>query len=263
MKVCDSLLDESHVTWREVCRRFAEEKILPNAVAWEEAESFPRELYASAGGVGIIGTGFPEEVGGSGGDALHMVMGIEGLLRGGSTGVAVGLGCAGIALPPIVQTERDDLIDELVRPVLAGVEIAALAVTEPGAGSDVAGITTRAKRDGDVYVVNGRKQFITSGTRADTLTTLVRTGEDRYGGLSFLAIPSSLPGVEVSRSLKKTGWRASDTAEIGFDGVRVPERFLLGQEGSAFSTLMRNFEGERLALAAYGAATAQIAFEEA
>ena len=263
MDFFDTFLDETHRQVRDTCRRFAEAEIAPHANQWEEAESFPRALYGRAGEAGIIGVGFPEEVGGSGGGALHVVMAIEGLMRGGSTGVAVGLGSAGIALPAIAQTHDEALISRFVRPALAGDIIAALAVTEPGAGSDVAGIRTRATRDGDHYVVHGSKLFITSGVRADVLTTLVRTSEDPHQGLSFLAIPTDLPGVEVSRSLKKTGWRASDTAEIGFDEVRVPAELLLGAEGTAFATLMRNFQGERLALAAYGSATADLALEEA
>lgn len=259
----DNLLDDSHRLTRSTCRRFAEAEIAPHAYEWEEAESFPRELYAKAGAAGILGIGFDEDVGGSGGDALHLAMSIEGMMYGGSTGVSVGLWSCGIALPPIVQSGRPDLIDAYVRPVLRGELIAALAVTEPGTGSDVAGVRTRARRDGDHYVVDGAKLFITSGARADLLTTLVRTGDAGHGGLSFLVIDAGAPGVSVSRSLKKTGWRASDTAEIAFDEVRVPVANRLGPEGSAFVTLMRNFQTERLALAAYGAATADRALAEA
>jgi acyl-CoA dehydrogenase len=263
MDFFDNLLDDTHRLTRDTCRRFAEAEILPNAYAWEEAEAFPRELYAKAGAAGILGVGFPEEVGGSGGTPLHAVMAVEGLMAGGSTGVAAGLCTAGIALPAMVQSADAELIDRWVRPTLAGEKISALAVTEPGTGSDVSGIRTRAVRDGDTYRVTGNKLFITSGVRADVLTTLVRTGDDPHGGLSFLAIDTSLQGVDTSRSLKKTGWRASDTAEIGFDDVAVPASALIGAEGSGFLTVMRNFQTERLALAAYGTATAQIALAEA
>ncbi len=264
MAFFDDLVGVEPGLFRQTCRRFAEREIAPHAQGWEEAEIFPLELYRKAGAAGLIGVGFPEEVGGSGGGAMGMVQAVEGLMYGGSTGVAVGLGSAGIALPPIVQSGREDLIDRVVRPCLAGEKVSALAVTEPGAGSDVAGVRTRAVRDGDEHLlVSGSKIFITSGVRADFLTTLVRTGDDPHRGLSFLLIDKGRPGVSVSRSLKKTGWRASDTAELGFDEVRVPRANLIGPEGTAFATLMRNFQTERLMLAAYGAATALICYEAA
>lgn len=257
----DNLLDETHVALRDSCRRFAERHIAPHAEAWEEAGEFPRALYGEAARAGVLGVGFPQRLGGSGGDALHVVMAIEGMMRGLSTGVTVGLGSLGIALPALVQAERPDLEERFVRPVLAGEKIAALAITEPGTGSDVAGVRTRARREGDHYVVNGSKIFITSGVRADVLVTLVRTGDDPHGGLSFLVIEREREGVRVSRALKKTGWWASDTAELAFDEVRVPVENLVGAEGGGFLTLMRNFQTERLALAAYGVATAELALE--
>ncbi|PKN58199.1 MAG: acyl-CoA dehydrogenase [Deltaproteobacteria bacterium HGW-Deltaproteobacteria-14] len=261
MDFYDNLLDDTHRLLRATCRRFAEAEIAPHADAWEEAGGFPRELYRKAADVGLLGVGFNEDLGGSGGGALHIVAAIEGLMRGGSTGVAVGLGSLGIALPPIVQAADPWQLDAFVRPVLAGEKIAALAITEPGTGSDVAGVVTRARRDGERYVVSGSKLFITSGTRADVITTLVRTGDDPHGGLTFLVLTPDMEGVAVSRSLKKTGWWASDTAELFFDAVRVPVSHRVGPEGGGFGTLMRNFQTERLALAAYGAATAELALE--
>jgi len=263
MAFWDNLIDPGAAQLREQCRRFAEREIKPYAEAWEEAGIFPRELYKKAAAAGILGVSFPEEFGGQGGTPTHIVMVIEGMMRGGSTGVAVGLGSLGIGLPPIVQWKDQAQIDRFVRPCLAGDKIACLAVTEPNTGSDVAGVATRARREGDHYIVDGAKMFITSGTRAEVITTLVRTGDDPHGGLSFLVIENDMPGVRVSRALKKTGWCASDTAELAFDAVRVPVANRVGPEGSAFSTLMRNFVNERLALAAYGAATAEIALEEA
>lgn len=263
MDFFDNLLDDSHRLLRASCRRFAEAEIAPHAHAWEEAGAFPRELYGAAARAGVLGVGFDEALGGSGGGALHIVMAVEGLMRGGSTGVSVGLGSLGIALPPIVQAADPWQLETFVRPCLAGEKIAALAVTEPNTGSDVAGVATRARRDGDHYVVTGAKLFITSGTRADVLTTLVRTGDDPHGGLSFMVLTRDMPGVSASRALKKTGWWASDTAELAFDEVRVPLSHRVGPEGGGFATLMRNFQTERLALAAYGAATAELALEEA
>ena len=263
MDFFDNFFDDTHNAVRAGCRRFAEHEIAPHAHAWEEAQSFPPELYRKAAAAGVLGIGFDEAIGGAGGGALHVVAAIEGLMRGRSTGVAVGLGSLGIALPPIVQTEDAALIERFVRPVLRGEAIAALAVTEPGTGSDVAGLRTRAVREGDDYVVRGAKMFITSGVRADFLTTLVRTSDDPHGGLTFLVIERERPGVSVSRALAKTGWWASDTAELAFDDVRVPVANRLGPEGAGFSTVMRNFVMERLALAAYGSATAMLALEEA
>ena len=259
----DSLLDDTHRAFRDTCRRFAETAIRPHVVAWEEAETFPRALYREAARAGILGVGFPEEVGGCGGDVVHATMAAEGLLRGGSMGVAAGLGSLGIALPPILQWADADQIDRFVRPVLAGERIAALAITEPNAGSDVAGIRTRARRDGDDYVIQGAKTFITSGARADVLTTLCRTGDDPHGGLTFFVVEGDMPGLSRSRPFHKTGWRASDTAALYFDDVRVPARNRIGPEGSGFATVMRGFQTERLALAAYGHAAATIALEEA
>ncbi|MBL8788710.1 MAG: acyl-CoA dehydrogenase family protein, partial [Deltaproteobacteria bacterium] len=174
----------------------------------------------------------------------------------------VGLGSLGIALPPLIQWKDPTQLERFVRPVLSGDLIACLAITEPNTGSDVAGVKTRARRDGDHYVVSGQKLFITSGTRADVITTLVRTGDDPHGGLSFLVLTRDMPGVVVSRALHKTGWWASDTAELSFDAVRVPVSHRIGPEGAGFVTLMRNFVTERLALAAYGAATAELALQE-
>jgi acyl-CoA dehydrogenase len=258
----DNFLTETDRMIRDSATKFATKEIRPYSDEWEEAGAFPRELYDKAAQAGLLGIGFPEEVGGVGGGAMAQVMAIEGMMRGGSTGVSVGLGSLGIALPPIVQSQNDDLIDRFVRPALAGKKIAALAITEPGTGSDVSAVTTRAVKDGDHYVVNGAKLYITSGVRADFLTTLVRTSDDPHGGLSFIVLEKSMPGVEVSRALKKTGWWASDTAELAFQDVRVPATNLVGEEGTGFFTLMQNFQNERLALAAYGVATATMAFEE-
>ena len=203
MTFFDNLIAEEHRMIRATCRKFAETEIAPHAHAWEEAEEFPNELFKKAGDAGILGIGFPESVGGAGGGPLAQIMAIEGLLRGGSTGVAVGLFSAGIALPPVISAGNPQHVETFVKPTLAGDKIAALAVTEPGAGSDVAGIRTRAVKDGDDYIVSGNKIFITSGVKADFLTTLVRTGDDPHAGVTFLLIEKTMPGVTVSRALKK------------------------------------------------------------
>ena len=256
-------LDESHHLFFETCRRFAEREIAPHAVEWEEAEEFPRELYRKAADAGILGVSFPEAVGGGDGDIFHSVVLTEALLRGGSTGVMVGLGAHGIALPSIMTLGTDEQKARFVPPVLKGEKIAALAVTEPDAGSDVAGIRTRAVRDGDEYVLNGAKMYITNGVRADLATVLTRTGPDPHGGLTFFVVERGTPGFSVSRRLKKMGWRASDTAELVFDDCRVPAANRLGAEGSGFLAIMQNFQTERLALAVYGHASAELALSEA
>lgn len=259
----DNYLDDSHRALRDSARRFALAEIRDHAVTWEEEGSFPRELYSKGAAAGLLGIGFDEAVGGQGGGAMHLLMMIEGLMQGGSTGVTVGLGSLGIALPPIVASGNPDLIDRYVRPTLRGELIASLCVTEPGAGSDVSGVRTKAVRNGDHYVVNGAKTFITSGVRADVLVTLCRTGEHPHAGLTFLVIEKSMPGVSVSRALKKTGWWASDTAELHFDDVRVPVENTIGVEGTGFYAVMQNFQMERMALAGYGYVTAMMAYDEA
>lgn len=255
--------DDTHRQFRATCRRFAEKEIAPNAYQWEEAEQFDRELYRKAASAGILGVSFPEQYGGGGGDIFHSICMSEELIRGGSTGAVVGLGSLGIGLPPILDLGTEEQKAKYIPPVMRGDKIAALAITEPGAGSDVAGVSTSAARDGDHYVINGAKIFITSGVRADVVSVLTRTGPDPHGGLTFFVIERGMPGFSVSRALKKTGWRASDTAELSFDNVRVPAGNRLGPEGSGFLTLMKNFQNERLGLAIQGYVIAEICLEEA
>lgn len=255
--------DESHEIFRKNCRRFTEERITPFAVEWEEAGQFPRELYKEAAQAGILGATAPSEYGGGDGDVFHSMIMCEELLRGGSSGLIAGLGSLGIGLPPIFNLGTAEQKARYIPDVLSGDKIAALAITEPGTGSDVAGIKTKAVRDGDDYLISGSKLFITSGVRADVVSVLCRTGEDRHGGLTFFVLEKGMPGFEVSKSLKKTGWLASDTAELSFDEVRVPVANRLGDEGSGFIQIMRNFQNERLGLCTYGYATAEIVLEDA
>ena len=243
---------------RDTVRRFTQTRITPYLADWEEAGALPRDLHRDTAEAGLLGVGFPEEVGGVGGDPVDMfTVTEEMILAGGSSGLIAGLFTHGIGLPHLVATGDPAQIDRVVRPVLAGERIVSLAITEPGTGSDVAGITTRAERDGDHYVVTGNKLFITSGTRADHLTTAVRTGGDGAGGISLLVIDRDLPGVSVSAPLKKMGWWCSDTAEIGFDQVRVPATELVGEENTGFHQIMQHFASERLSMAVQGYATAQ------
>ncbi len=255
--------DDTHELFRKSCLRFAEEKIIPHVIEWEEAGEFPRELYNEAAKDGVLAASIPEEYGGGGGDMLHSLVRTEGLLPCGSTGVVAGLGSLGIALPPVMILGTEEQKKRFIPPVCRGEKVAALAITEPGTGSDVAGVTTRAKKDGDDYVISGSKLFITSGVRADQVTVLTRTSEDKHSGLTFFIVEKGMKGYSVSRALKKTGWWASDTAELAFDEVRVPKENRLGNEGSGFVALMQNFQGERLGLAFMGHATAEVVLEDA
>lgn len=263
MPAFQEYFDLSHQMVRDSVRRFVEREILPDIDAWEEAESFPRELYLKAGAAGILGIGYAEALGGSHeGDLFAKIAASEELMRCGSGGLVAGLGSLDIGLPPIVKWARPEVRDRVVPLVLRGEKISALAVTEPGGGSDVANLQTRAVRDGDHYRVSGSKTFITSGVRADFYTVAVRTGAPGFGGISLLLIEKGTPGFTVGRQLKKMGWWASDTAELFFDDCRVPLGNLIGAENMGFACIMGNFQSERLALALMANMTAQLALEE-
>ncbi|SFQ49407.1 acyl-CoA dehydrogenase [Amycolatopsis arida] len=247
---------------RETVRRFVRTEVLPNLDAWERAGELPRELHRTAGRLGLLGVAFPEEVGGGGGDFLDALTVTEEIhYAGGSGGLVASLFTCGIAVPHIAAAGDPAQVDRWVRPTLAGETIGSLAVTEPDGGSDVAGIRTTARRDGDDYVVDGAKTFITSGCRADFVTTVVRTGEPGAHGLSLLVIERGTPGLTVSRGLAKMGWHCSDTAELSFAGCRVPVANLVGPENSGFAQVATQFVTERLSLAAQAYATAQRALD--
>lgn len=247
----------------EMGAEFTRREIMPHLQQWEDDLSLPRELHAAAAKQGVLGVSFPEEVGGQGGDLLDTTDLQEGMFSAGaSSGLMAGLFTHGIALPHMVSSwasgnaGSDYLIDRFVRPTLAGETIGSLAVTEPGGGSDVAGIRTTAVREGDEYVVNGAKTFITSGTRADFVTTAVRTGGPGHAGVSLLVVEKGMPGFTVDRALTKMGWHCSDTAELSYVDVRVPVANLVGAEHSGFYQIAEQFVVERIGLAthAYGIA---------
>ncbi|MCW2571325.1 MAG: Acyl-CoA dehydrogenase [Frankiales bacterium] len=243
---------------RKLARDVVAREIAPHVAEWEREGMLPRSLHKTFSEAGLLGVSFPEAVGGGGGDAIDSAILAEEVMHGGgSGGIIASLFTHGIALPHISGHGTPELVDRYVRPTLAGDLIGALAVTEPGGGSDVAGLRTSAVRDGDDYVVNGAKTFITSGVRADFVTTAVRTGGEGYTGISLLVIDKGLPGFAVSQPLDKMGWRASDTAELAFDDVRVPATQLIGEEGKGFLYIMENFQSERLGLAVHAYATAQ------
>jgi acyl-CoA dehydrogenase len=263
MPAFQEYFDPSHQMVRDSVRRFVEREILADIDQWEEAESFPRELYLKAGAAGILGIGYPEALGGSHeGDLFAKVAASEELMRCGSGGLVAGLGSLDIGLPPIVKWARPEVRDRVVPQVLSGEKISALAVTEPGGGSDVANLQTRAVREGDVYRVSGSKTFITSGVRADFYTVAVRTGAPGFAGISLLLIEKGTPGFTVGRQLKKMGWWASDTAELFFADCRVPVGNLIGAENMGFACIMGNFQSERLALALMANMTSQLALEQ-
>jgi acyl-CoA dehydrogenase len=247
----------------DLAAEFARREILPDIDAWEAAGELPRELHRAAGEAGLLGLGYPEELGGGGTHLDLMTVQEELILRGVPTGVIAGLFTHGIAIPSIIAHGTDDQRDRFVRPALAGQKIGALAVTEPGGGSDVANLTTKAVGDGDCYVVNGTKTFITSGARADFVTTAVRTGDSRaadhegHKGISLLVIERGTPGFTVSRKLDKMGWRSSDTAELSFADARVPKENLVGPENQGFWLIMQQFQSERLSMALQCAAVAR------
>jgi acyl-CoA dehydrogenase len=241
------------VSIRELGAEFVRREVAPYLQEWEDAGEIPRALHRKAGDLGLIGVAFPEEVGGGGGDLLDSLALQEAMFEAGaSSGLMAGLFTAGIALPHIAASGNDDLVDRFVRPTLAGELIGSLAITEPGGGSDVARLTTTAVREGDHYVVNGAKTFITSGVRADFVTVAVRTGGAGHAGISLLVVEKGTPGFTVDRGLRKMGWHCSDTAELSFVDVRVPVANLVGEEGSGFGQIADQFVVERIALAVHG-----------
>ncbi len=238
---------------RATAREFVRREVAPYLQEWEDAGEIPRALHLAAAKQGLLGVSFPQSVGGEGGDLLDSIAMQEAMFEAGaSSGLMAGLFTGGIALPHLATAGDPEQVDRFVRPTLAGEKIGALAVTEPGGGSDVAGIRTTAARDGGCYVVDGTKTFITSGVRADFVTTAVRTGGPGHAGISLLVIEKGTPGFTVDRTLTKMGWHCSDTAELGFAGCRVPAANLVGAEGSGFAQIAQQFVVERLALAVHG-----------
>ena len=253
-----------HHQFRDALRDFVSKEIEPFVHEWDEAECVPRALYPKAGEVGLLGVGFPEAYGGMPGDEFFKIIVGEEIARAGSGGVQAALTSHTIGIPPIVAVGSDDLKARVVPPVLRGDKIAALAITEPGGGSDVASLRTTAIRDGDDYVVNGEKTFITSGMRADFISVAVRTNPEVKGadGISLLLVEGDTPGLERTQ-LSKMGWWCSDTATLRFDDCRVPAGNLIGGENEGFKAIMRNFNSERLGMAVMACAFAQVCLDEA
>ena len=254
-----------HLALRETVRRFVAKEIAPFVNDWDEAGGFPRELYAKAAEVGLLGIGFPEEYGGLPGvDYFHRLIASTELAQCGAGGVVASLMSHSIGSPPVAALGSPEIKSRVLPEVLAGRKIAALAITEPSGGSDVAALRTSAVLDGDHYVVNGEKTFITSGIRADYITVAVRTDPQSRGsrGLSILLVEGDTPGL-TRTPLAKMGWWASDTAHLRFDNCRVPAANLVGPEGAGFLAVMLNFNAERFTLAAGAIGFAWVCYQEA
>jgi citronellyl-CoA dehydrogenase len=256
---------EEHQHFRKTVRAFAEKELQPFMDEWEKAELFPNQVFKRAGELGILGAHYGEEVGGGGGDYWFSVVKSEELPRCGGAGVVMGLLVqADMATPVINDLGTKEQKEEFLMPAIRGDKIAALGVSEPNAGSDVAGIQTVAKKDGDDYIINGAKTYITNGTRADFVTLLAKTTpESGAHGCSFFLVPTNTKGYAVSRKLHKVGNHSSDTAELAFDNMRIPKRYLLGEENQGFMYLMQNFQSERLIAATSACSGAQLMIDEA
>jgi acyl-CoA dehydrogenase len=256
--------DESHEAVCATVRAFVAKEITPHVDAWEAAGELPRELHRKAAEAGILGLNYPEEFGGTGTafTLFHSLVQSEELARPGAGGISASLMTHGIGLPPVLAAGSETLKARIAPAVLAGEKIIALGITEPGGGSDVANLRTRATRKGASFIVNGAKTLITSGMRADYITLAARTGGPGISGVSLLLVETDRPGVSRAR-LDKMGWLSSDTATIHFDNVEVPAENLIGPENAGFGAIMRNFNGERLGMAQGAAAYSTICYEDA
>ncbi len=255
---------DDHQAFRRTVREFCEKELRPHALEWDRAGEFPTSLFRRFGEMGFFGIRHDPAWGGSGLDYWYVVAYAEELVRSRNAGVGTAMMVQGeMATPIIGEIGSDEQKREFLAPALSGEKIAALAISEPDAGSDVAAIRTTARRDGGDLVVNGSKMWITNGARADFLTLAVRTGEEGYGGISLLTFPTDVKGFSVSRKLEKVGNLSSDTAVLYFDDCRVPRRYLLGEENQGFYHIMTGFQGERLVAAVSAVASSALLLEDA
>jgi citronellyl-CoA dehydrogenase len=260
----ENYFTENHNIFRKSVRDFVLKELAPHAEEWEKAEEFPREVYKRMGELGFLGIRMPEKYGGSGLDYWYTVCFAEELPLSRMAGLNMSIMVqTDMATPVIAEIGTEEQCREFLVPAIQGEKIAALGVTEPGAGSDVANIKTTAKKVGGDYVINGAKTFITNGTRADFITLAVRTGGEGYGGISLVLFPTDTKGFSVGRKLKKLGNKTSDTAELFFDNCKIPARYLLGEENHGFYYIMNNFQGERLIGAVAGIAGCQYMWQDA
>ncbi|HTP52669.1 MAG TPA: acyl-CoA dehydrogenase family protein [Anaeromyxobacteraceae bacterium] len=254
---------EEHQAFRRMVREFCQKELSPHARAWDEAGEFPRDLFRRFGELGLLGIRHDPAFGGSGLDYWYVVAYVEELTRARNGGLGTAMLVQGeMATPIIGELGTDEQKREFLAPALRGEKIAALAISEPEAGSDVAAVRTRARRDGGDWVVSGSKMWISNGSRADFLTLAVRTGPEGHAGLSLLTFPTDVRGFEVSRKLDKVGNLSSDTAALFFDECRIPLRYLLGDENQGFYHIMTGFQGERLAAAVTAVAASQLLIDD-
>ncbi len=251
----DVIFGPEHQILRDTVRRFVTAEINPHADAWEADRGFPaHELFKKMGRLGLLGLTYPEWLGGGGADYWYQVVFLEEIGRADCAGVPMAIAVqTDMATPALAEEGSEALQRRFLAPAIAGDFVAAIAVSEPDAGSDVAAIRTRAVPDGDDYLISGTKMWITSGTQADFLTLLARTGDETgYAGMSLIVVPTDRPGFSVSRKLEKLGNHSSDTAILSFDQVRVPQSFRIGAEGEGFRLQMKQFQKERLAAVLMG-----------
>jgi len=256
-------MTSEHEEWRAQLRRFVDAEIMPYAEEWDEAGEIPIDLWPKAAAVGLLGLGYPEQYGGTPGDVWFNQIATEELSRVGVGGVNASLMVHGIGLPPVINWGSEAMKEQVAPPVLRGEAWISLGITEPGGGSDVASLQTTAVRDGDHFIVNGSKTYITGGMRANWVSTAVRTGGEGATGVSMLLIPTDVPGFSRTALERKQGWWASDTATLYFDDLRVPVDQLIGEENQGFKVIMTNFNAERMAMAVGMEAYARVCMEEA
>ncbi|PID20219.1 acyl-CoA dehydrogenase [Sporosarcina sp. P3] len=254
---------EGHEQLRKVIRKFVEKEVKPFVEEWEEAGEFPIEIIKRMGDLGFLGLRYPKELGGQGGDYFTSIVFAEELAKCGCGGFPMAVAVqTDMAIPPIAEFGNDDQKKRFFIPAVKGDKLAAIGISEPNHGSDVASIETRGRKQGNEWIINGTKMFITNGSRADFVTLVTRTSDEPgYKGLSLILVDLDSPGVSISKRLDKVGMRSSDTAEILFDNVSVPEANLLGEEGKGFSYIMWELQGERLISAAASIGLAESAYD--
>ncbi len=255
---------DEHVHLRDTVRKFAEDELYPHREEWDKAGEFPREVFHKLADLGVLGIRFGEDYGGLGLDWWYTVAFVEGLSHCRNAGLMMSvLVDTDMATPIIDEIGTDEQKREFLAPTIAGERVAALGVSEPGCGSDVAALRTTARTEGDDYVINGQKTWITNGATADYITLAVRTGEPGHAGVSLVLFPTDTPGFTVGRKLDKLGTRSIDSCELHFEDCRIPRRYLLGQENAGFLYIMTNFQGERLVAALMGNTGMELSIQDA
>jgi alkylation response protein AidB-like acyl-CoA dehydrogenase len=257
------IFSDEHEALRESMESFVKKELAPHSEDWER-DGFPDSVFRRMGELGFLGLHFPEQYGGQGGDYFTSIIRSEAMAHSNNGGLAMGIAVhTDMATPPILKFGSEYLKQTYLVPAIKGDKISCLGISEPGAGSDVAGIRTRAVRDGDHYIINGAKTFITNGARADFIVLVTKTDpEAGYDGFSLFVVDTETPGYQVSKKLEKLGMHSSDTAELAFEDMRVPAENLLGEEGKGFYHIMWELQGERLIGAAGAVAGAQRVFDQ-